>query len=222
VGVGHIACAATALGVGHDEDPGASVRSSDVSGADVERVRAVAERNEVDFDEGEPARGPARDVLDDAEPRLELGDGAAVLAPQTRAGSVEACSLAGDGEVLAGEPSAEDVHGSEANRGSCSDIDDAPIDVWPVLGQHSTAEGIDLNLPDDLSDACSLEAQFKAADATEEGADAQHHDHRDGDEERPQARDRELRGSPRQAALPSTRAAGHDAPPALAHRAASA
>lgn len=111
-------------------------------------------------------------VLDDDVSRSKLANNPSELGPKTRAGAVDPGSLAGDGEVLAGEASADEVDGGEVMGANLSDILES-LGVGEVLSEDGSTVGIDLDLPSDPH-AGSLEAESKAADPFEEAADIQH------------------------------------------------
>jgi len=111
------------------------------------------------------------DVLDDDISRFKLANDPSEFGPKTRALSVDPGSLAGDGEVLAGEASADEVDGGEVVGAGVSDVPE-PLGVGEVLGKDGAAVGVLLDLPGDAH-PCSLEAEVEAADACEERADIQ-------------------------------------------------
>jgi hypothetical protein len=164
------------MGVGHNEDSLSSVRSTDVMGAELERTRSVAESVQIPPHAAQIAALPARDVLDDDEGRREGFDDVAEDEPQAGALPVEASAETGSADVLTGEAAADDV--DSRKRSCCTNIGHAPVNVGPARREDAAAEGVDLHLPDDpVRDACLGERGFKAklqaADAGEEGADAE-------------------------------------------------
>jgi hypothetical protein len=83
------------------------------------------------------------------------------LKEETGALTLEACSLAGNAEVLAREAAAEEVDGF----GFCVDCANIVIDgcVRPVSAQHSSAPLVDFGLPQD-GHSGALKAEVEASD----------------------------------------------------------
>jgi hypothetical protein len=83
------------------------------------------------------------------------------LKEETGALTLEACSLAGNAEVLAGESSAEKVDGFGFSVDGANVIEDGC--VRPMPSQHTSAPLVDLGLPQDAH-TCPLKAEVEAAD----------------------------------------------------------
>jgi len=90
------------------------VRSSNIFRRERERKRRIAELLQVARDRVEPSRCAGKDVLNENPAGLELPDDASILTPQARALASKARALSRAGHVLAGESSADEIHGSES------------------------------------------------------------------------------------------------------------
>jgi hypothetical protein len=134
------------VGVGHNEDPLALVRKSDVGSGHLESARSVAESEQVQPDPSEPTTLAARDVLDDDDRRAQLADDATELAPEPGSGSCEPRSFPGPADVLAREAPVEHIDQSESCPGSVSDIRDTPIRTGPMTSEYRAAVGIHFDL----------------------------------------------------------------------------
>lgn len=162
-----------------DEDSGSPMRCANVAGRHPQGADSIAESHDVVADVGEPAPGAGADVLDDDARGTRLLDDAAELAPQPGAAPPEAFSLAGGGDVLAGEAAADDdrPQGKESCSSDESDIGRAPVCVGPVPREDLSAEGLALHLDDRRAEACALQAEFESADAGEDRDDGDQSDH---------------------------------------------
>ena len=120
--------------------------------------------------EGQPGAFARRDVLDDDGAGSKVAGDSEELSPEPGAGAGEPGTLAGGGDILAGEASDEDIAGSKNASVNCPNIR-APPDIGPVPRKDGQAEGILLDLEDDAPAARHLETKLQAPDAREEGAD---------------------------------------------------
>lgn len=118
--------------VGNNEYPVASMWSADGGSGDAIPLRIIPERGQVTEDSPEPSVPQLRDVLHDDDSWSKVANDASEVRPEARARTGEARSFAGDGDVLAGEPSANDVDG---NKASCADGANIiePFCAWPML-----------------------------------------------------------------------------------------
>jgi hypothetical protein len=160
-----------AVGVGHDEDPLSPVRGADVSRCNPQGARSIPEFMQGPAHSAQPAPRPARDVLDDNEPRAHLADDPAELPPEAGTRSVEPSTPSCPANVLTWEAAADDIHGKESCCACVPDIRDAPVRAGPVLREHAPAELILLYLPRDVAKSGALKAELEPSDAGEERAD---------------------------------------------------
>jgi len=100
------------VGVGHNEQAGATVRRSNVESANREPDRIVPERGKVPENSVDASRGEIAGVLHDNESRSKLANDPSHFAPQAAASTREARSF-GVGDVLTGEPPADEIDGFE-------------------------------------------------------------------------------------------------------------
>ena len=133
VGVGHILTAAlsgtlaSALfpapgprrselrGVGHgeQEQPLSPVRGAHVGGPDARGTNLVTEASEPPRNHVQPPPLESCDIFDNNRARVEFADDSQVLEPESRPLPGESGPGTRDGDVLAGEPAADDVDGLE-------------------------------------------------------------------------------------------------------------
>jgi hypothetical protein len=160
------------VSVGNNEDSPSSVRGSDVDGSKCEGTRSVAEHMQLMSDVRQPEFCPAGDVLHDDEARRDLLYDGGEVPPERRLLAAEPSSCACAGDVLTGESSTDEIHMGIVARSR--DILE-PRNGGPVLREHAATEGVDLALPEHRTKAGPLEAELKAADAGEKGADGERH-----------------------------------------------
>jgi len=137
-----------ALAVGHNEDPEPSVRGSDIDGADRNGPGSITSISQLLHNARNPALGPGRDVFDDEPLRRDLVDDPEEVVEREAGAGLDAETLSepGGGDVLASEPSAEDINAGRV-RDRC-DIRE-PHYVRKVVRKHARTERIDLALPGD-------------------------------------------------------------------------
>ena len=145
-----------------DEDSLAQVRCSDAGSADHVPLAHEPDVGKIGDDPIEPLCREARDVFDDDARGFDLVNDSAVLAPESAALTVESCALAGAADVLAGEPSADDVDGWKSS--SCADIV-VPRRIGPVFCENAQAERFTLHLPDSARTCGLLESELEPTDA---------------------------------------------------------
>jgi hypothetical protein len=150
-------------GVGHKPEPVPLVRGTKGRSRKAVPLRVIPERGQVSENALKAPSKQSCDVLHEHVARSKLANHTGVLAPKTRARPVDPGAPAGDADVLAREPSAQDVDPFDC---SCPDVPDIrhAKHVRPVLRKNSLAERVDLALPQN-SHACSLEAEVEAANA---------------------------------------------------------
>jgi len=153
-------------GVGHDEDSSSDVRRSDVGGRYRVGAGSMAKVAEVPSDGRDPPLRAARDVFDDDDARAHFGDDSREFPPEPGPCSVEPGPLSRARYVLTGEPSADDIHGSEICAADRADIV-VPRDVGPVLREHGLTELVAFDLPKRRPEPGPFKAKFQTADARE-------------------------------------------------------
>lgn len=139
-----------AVGVGHsradDEEPLAAVGRPDVGGGDDARLHSIPKPVEVGRNSVQPARHEGPHVFDDHDPGPKLSDDAKVLAPESGAGSVDACPFARDRHVLTGEAATNHLDGGKVARANVAHVR-MTGGARPVLREHSAAPRVKLDLP---------------------------------------------------------------------------
>ena len=140
------------------------MEGSDVGGSKCDGAGSVTEHVQLVPDVRQPEALAARDVLDNDEARPDLPDDVRVVPPERRLLPSDASLGSCARDVLTGEASADEVHMGIVSRSR--DILE-PRDGGPVLREHAAAEGIDLAVPEDRTEACALEAELEPADARE-------------------------------------------------------
>lgn len=155
--------AASAVGVGNDEDAVTAVRGADGSRRDAVPLRIEPARGQVPENDIKPPNKESCDVLHDHESGSKVANCSHVLPPKAGAVPSQTGALAGVADVLAGEPTAHHLHWFHRR----------PVDgghvlvtggVRPVPRQHLTAERVALDLPDRAADAGPFEAELQPAD----------------------------------------------------------
>jgi hypothetical protein len=119
------------------------VRGTDVGSSYAIPLRVIPEKGKVGKDSVEAASSEGGNVFHDDVAGSNLADQARVLRPEARPRPFDACALAGEADVLAGEPSADDI---DVRDGSGSDIPDIrhAKHVRPVLRKNSLTVRVDL------------------------------------------------------------------------------
>jgi hypothetical protein len=150
-----------AFAVGHDPDPIASMRGADMSSTHHQRPAGVTSGLQVSENPVSAVSSEARDVLNENPLGSQLSHQPRELAPESASLAVDACSEPSGTDILAGEPSCDEIHGLELGVGDGSDVVKAS-DIWPVSSEHTQAEGVRLDLPSALH-AGPLEAEIHAS-----------------------------------------------------------
>lgn len=161
-----------ATGVGNDPDAVPPVRGAKGACRKAVPLRVIPERGQVPENNPESSRKESCDVLHNDVAGSKFANDSGVLRPKTRPGAGEPCTLPGEGEILAGEPAADDIDGGEVVGADVAHVG-VPFGVGEVVGEDGSAEGVELDLPCG-SHPGPLEPEVEAADAREEGADTQH------------------------------------------------
>ena len=132
----------------------------DVCGRKREGTRSVADSVQVSPHLTQPALGARRDVFDDDPAWPEFADDSEILEPEAGPCAGEACAEAGATDILAGKAAADEVDGREVPSTGDADVDDASVDVGPVLCENLSTEVILLHLPDGFAEAGPFEPEF--------------------------------------------------------------
>jgi hypothetical protein len=162
-------------GVGHHEDAVPLVRGADGGSRYAVPLRVIPARGQLAENTSKPSSQESCNVLQHNDSRSKRANDAEGVEEETGARAVEAGSVAGDGEVLAGEAAADDVDGVESPRalvrfdlrGEVSDVLPASC-MGPVPFEDAVAERIDLDLPRGAPAGRALDAKLKSADPAEE------------------------------------------------------
>ncbi len=101
------------------------------------------------------------DVLHEEEPRSKLDSKAGDFRPKAGSPTVKASALSGGADVLAREPSADDVNGNSiGSKPLGGEVSDVMVDgnSGPMLGEHPARELFDFAEGDGLETAGALQA----------------------------------------------------------------
>lgn len=171
--------ASVVTGVGHEEEPLATMRRADVGGGDDATLHAIPGGVEVGNNSVQPARNECRNVLDDDRAGSQFFDDAEVLAPEAGARAVEAGVSPGNADVLAWESTTNHLHGLQVVGADVAHVR-VTLRVWPMHGEHAAAPRVKLDLPRDRPEPSPLKAKLQPADAREQGAyhESVHAEHR--------------------------------------------
>lgn len=166
-------------GVGHEEEPLASVGGSDVGRGDDAAFHSIPGGDEVGRNSIQPARNEGRNIFDDDDAWPEFGDDPEVLAPEAGAGAVEARVFARDADVLTGESATNHLDRLQVVGANVAHVGMAN-GGGPVHGENAAAPRVKLDLPRDRPEPGPLEPKLETADAREERADHEsvHAEHR--------------------------------------------
>lgn len=130
--------------------------------------RIKPERGQVSEYVVQPSSKQRCDVFHDDESRSNLANNSGVLRPKARPGSGQSSALAGDADVLAGEPSADDIGKSSGSVKGPNVV--VAGDVGPVLSEDGPAERVELDELDGAHPG-SLKSEAEAPDAAEQVED---------------------------------------------------
>jgi hypothetical protein len=134
-----------AVGVGSDEDTGATVGSSGIGSSYNEPSRVIPERGKVPKDIGKSQREVSGDVLQDDESRSQRANGGGNVGPEVSLIGLS-LPLSCVGERLAGVAAGEDVHGLDlrpVDDGDVAEVRHAGV----VRGEDRAGGGLDLGVP---------------------------------------------------------------------------
>jgi hypothetical protein len=134
------------VGVGNNEGPVTEVRGTDGCCWYAIPRCIVPERGQVSENDSHPSSKERWDVFHDDESGSKLANDPGKLSPQPAASSGDACSLAGVGQILTGEPAADDVDRLELLGSDCADVIVSGC-FGPMSFEHLSAEVILFNLP---------------------------------------------------------------------------
>jgi hypothetical protein len=165
-----------ATGVGKDEHPLSAVRGADLGCAEQTPPSIEPELGQRPENVSEIS-SELWHVLHENEIGSKYANAPLELRPEAGAGAGDALSLAGDGQVLAGEAAADEIDGRSGGVDIADILETCGRRV--VLTQHCPGVGVLLGLPLHAGGLTKAsERQFdpaiKAGDAREQGADADH------------------------------------------------
>jgi hypothetical protein len=133
--------------------------------------RVIPERGKVSENIGKSSSPESPDVFHDDVARSKLANQARVLSPEAASLSVKTRTCASQRDVLAREPAADGVDGSDAvvSKPGSGKVADVVIAGHrrPVLCEHSAAKGFDFAEGNGL-EAGALKAQAEGTDAAEQ------------------------------------------------------
>jgi hypothetical protein len=165
-----------AVGVGNDPDTISPMVGTKGGSWYAVPVRIIPDRGQVSENGSKPSTKQSCDVLHDEVSRSKLASQSGDFAPKAAARSFKACTGSSIADVLAGEPSADDIDGNSicaqsfAGKGSHVVV---AGDVRPVLGEDAAGELFDFTEGDGLETACAFEAKAKPSNTGKEIEDAQ-------------------------------------------------
>ncbi len=150
--------------MGHEEDPLATVRRSNIVSTHHERPYGVTARLQVLYDPVSAESAEARDVLSNHPSGSHLAHQPVELRPEPPLVLVS-LPAPGAGDGLAGESSDQSVSWREVTHGHSSDVSES-WNARPVSFEDSSAVVVKLHLGD-ASPSGAFEAEVDAADAGE-------------------------------------------------------
>lgn len=165
-----------AVGVGHNEHSLSHVWRTQRARRKQRPLCIIPDAGQVSQNDAEPLIKESRDVFHDDDLRSSFANQSSVFGPETGTFTLETKARAGSRYILAGEPSADDIHGNSiCGQSLCGEGSDIVIagHIGPVFRQHAPAEGFDLAESDGLEAASALQAEREAADAAEQIEDAE-------------------------------------------------
>lgn len=148
------------------------MRGTHIARGNPQGSRSIAKHVQLVSHVTQPTDRPRRDVLDDDPRRRDLLDDAGEVPPKRGPLAADPSASAGGADVLAGEASADEIHGGIVPW--ARDIF-VPHDVRPMLREHGTTEWIHLHLPENRAEASALKTELQTSDAREERADRDGH-----------------------------------------------
>jgi hypothetical protein len=161
--------------IGEEKHPLSPVRSAHVACAEHIPRRIEPERGQVTehLAESPPAVSgkEPRDVLHEHEPRSNVSNDPAILAPEARPLAAEPGALSCEADVLAGEPAADDVDSRESVDGADVVISNS---VGPMLCENFTTPRVPLHLPQHPRARRRFDAELQSPNAREQRAQRQH------------------------------------------------
>jgi hypothetical protein len=142
------------VGVGsNDPHPVSSMRTADVPSAQHTPRRIIPQAGKPRQHGSESACAEIGAIFCEDKRRPNFANDAQHFKPEARSASCKACSVAGAGDVLAGEASADDVNaappGVAIERADViPDREGLEMSVALALGEHSLAVGLNLDRAD--------------------------------------------------------------------------
>jgi len=178
-------CASDAFTVCHaepcdDEESLASVRRSNVRGAEIKPERIIPRFGKVSENDVQPPRQESCDVLHDDDARSKNASDARELKPQTAALACEASAFPSDRHVLTWEPAAEDVNAGSVGADASHVV--ISKSVRPVSREDAAAPRVLFALPDRRDIVASiakrtLKAEIQPTDTREQRPDGERAGH---------------------------------------------
>jgi len=185
-GVGHIArqlgcfCIegaswlAVAVGVANNPDTISAVRCTNGTSWNNVPFRVIPEREKVAEYGIHPSRKQRCDVLHNDVSRSKLANDPRELVPKTGPFTGKTGSFSSNADVLAGEPSADDIDAVVVScRWEGSHVV-VPSHIGPMFLQHSSCIVVNLHLPSALHPG-SLKPEREATNPCEQFTEGQHH-----------------------------------------------
>lgn len=164
------------LWLGNKPKPVPYVRGANVGCWYAVPIRIIPERGQGSENGIQSSMKQRRDVLHDDEAGSKLANEAGIFKPKARTLASHSGAFPGAADVLAGEPSADDIDGnsigSELCSGEFANIGVAG-DIGPVLCEDAAGELFDFTECDGLETACAFEAKAKPSYTAKEIEDAQ-------------------------------------------------
>src|SRR5690349_19151494 len=112
--------------------------STEIARPQRNRKRRIAELFQRSAHGVDPLARSGGDVLDNDPPRAHFLNDSSELVPEAASSTTEASALARAADVLAREPSANEIHGSKVCHSDCARIR-IPLSSRPVSFKHGPA-----------------------------------------------------------------------------------
>lgn len=164
------------LGVGHDPDAVASVACANVGSWYAVPFRIIPDRGQVSENSAQPSTKQCCDVLHDKELWSKFASKPDDLDPEAASRSIQASAKSCERQILAREPSADDIDGNSiGSKSLCGEFSNVMIarHLWPVFRQHAAGKFFNFAKGDRLKPAGAFQPKTETADPAEQVEDTQ-------------------------------------------------
>jgi hypothetical protein len=163
-------------GVGHNPDSVPAVRCANVGSWYAVPLRIIPERGQGSENVCKPSTKQCCDVFQDNVSGCQFANETGDFVKQAASLAFKACTFSGETNVLAGEPSCDDINGNSiGSKLLCGKLSHVSVagHVWPVLCEDFARELFDFTECDGFKSACSFKAKAETSYSREKIKDAQ-------------------------------------------------